>query len=295
MRIPAIAFLGSGVMAEVMIRGLLDHGLASPDRIWAAGPRPERAEQLTRAYGIHATTDNLEAIDGADLIVLAVKPAALSQVLRQLRGRLRPDHVVMSIVAAAHANGIARALGRPVVRCIPSLPCRIGRGLTVWTATPEVSEAVRETVRSLLQVLGKEIYFGDEAQVDRAAAAYGTGPALLACFVKALEDAAVFVGEPRALARETLLEVILGTAEMMLGSGRHPVELMDEVASPGGITSRALHVLQHGRFPAVITDAIDAAYQRTLETGEKLNGQVANVQLARNLSSPTTPGSSEKS
>jgi pyrroline-5-carboxylate reductase len=291
MRTPSIAFLGSGVMAEVMIRGLLAGDLASPDRVWAAGPRPERAEQLARAYGIRATTDNLEAVANAELVVVAVKPVALPGLLAQIREHLRPDQTVMSIVAAAHATAIARALGRPaVVRCIPSLPCRIGRGLTVWTATPEVPEPVRETVRSLLRTLGKEIYFPDEAQVDRAAAAYGTGPALLAYFVKALEDAAVFVGEPRSLARETLLEVILGTAEMMLGSGGHPIQLVDEVASPGGITSRALHVLQHGRFPAVITDAIDAAYRRTLETGSKLDEE-----LLRNLSSPTTTGSSEKS
>jgi pyrroline-5-carboxylate reductase len=273
-----------------MIRGLLTGDLASPDRIWASGPRPERAEQLTRTYGIRATTDNLEAVANAELVVVAVKPVALSGLLAQIREHLRPDQTVMSIVAAVHASAIAQALGRPVVRCIPSLPCRIGRGLTVWTATPEVPETVRETVRSLLRTLGKEIYFSDEAQVDRAAAAYGTGPALLAYFVKALEDAAVFVGEPRALARETILEVILGSAEMMLGSGRHPGEFMDEVASPGGITSRALHVLQHGRFPAVITDAVDAAYRRTLETGSKLDEE-----LLKNLSSPTTAGSSEKS
>jgi pyrroline-5-carboxylate reductase len=290
MQMPRIAFLGSGVMAEVMIRGLLARDLASPEHLWAAGPRLERAEHLARTYGVRATTSNLEAVAGADLIVLAVKPAALPALLAEIRGHLRPDHGVMSIVGAVHARAIAQALGRPVVRCVPSVPCRIGRGLTVWTATPEVPEPVRETVRSLLRTLGKEVYFPDEAQVDRASAAYGTGPALLAQFVKALEDAAVFVGEPRLLARELLLETILGTAEMMLGSGRPPVELSDEVASPGGITSRALHALQQGRFPAVITDAIDAAYRRTLETGSKLDEQ-----LLRNLSSPTTAGSSEKS
>ena len=290
MQMPRIAFLGSGVMAEVMIRGLLARDLASPEHLWAAGPRLERAEHLARTYGVRATTDNLEAVAGADLIVLAVKPVALSALLAQIRGHLRPDHGVMSIVGAVHARAIARALGRPVVRCVPSVPCRVGRGLTVWTATPEVPEPVLETVRSLLQTLGREVWVSDEAQVDRASAAYGTGPALLAQFVKALEDAAVFVGEPRLLARELLLETILGTAEMMRGSGRPPVELSDEVASPGGITSRALHVLQQGRFPAVITDAVDAAYRRTLETGSKLDEQ-----LLRNLSSPTTSGSSEKS
>ncbi|HEX4960514.1 MAG TPA: pyrroline-5-carboxylate reductase [Thermoanaerobaculia bacterium] len=270
-----LAFIGSGIMAEVMIRGLLTHELASPDRIWAAGPRLERAEQLARDYGVHGTTDNVEAIAEADLIVLAVKPGTLAKVLRQIRGALRPEHVVVSIVAGARTAAIAGALGRPaVVRCVPNLPCRVGRGLTIWTATPEVPAEARETVRSLLRTLGREVYFPDEDQVDRATAAYGTGPALLAQFVKALEDAAVFLGEPRSLAREMLLETILGTAAMMLASRCPPTELIDEVTSPGGITSRALHALNQGRFPVTLNEAIQAAYGRTLETGDQLDAQL---------------------
>jgi pyrroline-5-carboxylate reductase len=273
-----IAFVGSGVMAEVMIRGLLAHELASPGRIWAAGPRPERASQLAGAYGIHGTTDSLKAIDNADLVVLSIKPPTLAKVLRQIRGRLRSDHVVVSIVAGVRTAAIGGALGRPaVVRCVPNLPCRIGRGLTFWTATPEVPEAARETVRAVLGTLGREVYFADEAQVERATAAYGTGPALLAQFVKSLEDAAVFTGEPRALAREMLLETILGTAEMMRASGRPPGELADEVTSPGGLTSRALHELNEGRFSAVLNRAIEAAYRRTLEIGDRLDEQLSSA------------------
>ncbi|MFL6261683.1 MAG: pyrroline-5-carboxylate reductase [Thermoanaerobaculia bacterium] len=270
-----IAFVGSGVMAEVMIRGLLAHGLASPDRVWAAGPRPERAEELSREHGVHGTTDNLEAVAAADLIVLSVKPGMLGKVLRQIRGAVRPEQVVISIVAGARMAAIGRALGRlAIVRCVPSLPCRVGRGLTVWTATPEVPEVARETVRNLLRTMGREVFFADEDQVDRATAAYGTGPALLAQLVKALEDAAVYLGEPRGLAREMLLEAILGTAGMLLGSGLSPTELTDQIASPGGITSRALHALSQGRFSAVLTEAVAAAYARTLEIGDQLDGEL---------------------
>jgi len=270
-----IAFVGSGVMAEVMIRGLLTHGLASPDRIWAAGPRPERAEQLSREHGIHGTTETLEAIAAADLIVLSIKPVTLGRVLRQIRGTLRPEQVVMSVVAGARTAAIGRALGRPaIVRCVPSLPCRIGRGLTVWTATPEAPEEARETVRTLLRTMGREVFFADEAQVDRATAAYGTGPTLLAQLVKAMEDAAVYLGEPRGLAREMLLEAILGTAGMMLDTGLSPTELTDQITSPGGTTSRALHALDEGRFSAVINRALRAAYERTLEIGDQLDGEL---------------------
>ncbi|HEY4589959.1 MAG TPA: pyrroline-5-carboxylate reductase [Thermoanaerobaculia bacterium] len=270
-----IAFVGSGVMAEVMIRGLLTHELASPDRIWAAGPRPERAEQLSRDYGVRGTTNNLEAVAGSNLIVLSVKPGMLGKVLKQIRGAVRPEQVVMSVAAGVRTAAIGHALGRPaIVRCVPNLPCRIGRGLTVWTATPEVPEAARETVRGLLRTMGREVFFADEAQVDRATAAYGTGPTLLAQLVKALEDAAVYLGEPRGLAREMLLAAILGTAEMMLDTGLSPTEVTEQIASPGGTTSRALHALNQGRFSAVLTEAVKAAYARTLEIGDQLDGEL---------------------
>lgn len=270
-----IAFVGSGVMAEVMINGLLTRDVTSPERIWAAGPRQERADKLAAAYGVRVTTDNVEAVENADLVVLSVKPQTLAKVLKQIRPRIRQEHLVMSIIAGARMATIGGTLGHPaIVRCMPNLPCQIHRGMTIWTATPEVSEPVRETVRSILQTMGKEIYVPDETDVDRATAVNGTGPALIAHFVKALEDAANFIGESRSLARQSVLETILGTAEMILSSDRHVGELIDGVTSPGGTTSRALHVLHQGRFSAVLTDAIDAAYQRTVEMGAKLDEQV---------------------
>ena len=269
-----IAFIGSGAMAEVMINGLT-RGVISPDRIWAAGPRQERADQLVASYGVRGTTDNLEAVANADIIVLSVKPQTLAKLLRQIRGSIRHEHLVMSIIAGARMATIGGALGHPaIVRCMPNLPCQIHRGMTIWTATREVAEPVRENVRSILQTMGKEIYVPDEADVDRATAVNGTGPALIAHFVKAIEDGANFIGESRSLARRSVLETILGTAEMILASDRHMGELIDSVTSPGGTTSRALHVLHQGRFSAVLTDAIDAAYRRTLEMGDKLAEQI---------------------
>ncbi|HEX9941287.1 MAG TPA: pyrroline-5-carboxylate reductase [Thermoanaerobaculia bacterium] len=270
-----IAFIGSGVMAEVMINGLLTREVTSPERIWAAGPRQERADQLFANYGVRGTTDNVEAVENADIVVLSVKPQTLAKVLKEIRGSIRQEHLVMSIIAGARMATIGSALDHPaIVRCMPNLPCQIHRGMTIWTATPEVSAPVRENVRSILQTMGKEIYVPDETDVDRATAVNGTGPALIAHFVKSLEDAANFIGESRSLARRSVLETILGTAEMILSSDRHVGELIDGVTSPGGTTSRALHVLHQGRFSAVLTDAIDAAYRRTVEMGVKLDDQV---------------------
>jgi pyrroline-5-carboxylate reductase len=270
-----IGFVGSGVMAEVMIGGLLARGVTPPDHIWASGPREERAEELRVRHGIRATTDNLEAVASSDIVVLAVKPQTLPKALRQLREGIRPEHLVMSIIAGARMSAIGAGLEHPaIVRCMPNLPCQIHRGMTIWTATPEVSSPVRERVRHILQTMGKEIYVPDEVDVDRATAVNGTGPAIIAHFVKALEDAANFIGESRPLARESVLQTIIGTAELILASNRHVGELIDGVTSPGGTTSRALHVLHQGRFAAVLTDAIDAAYRRSVEMGDKLDETV---------------------
>lgn len=267
----SIGFVGSGVMAEVMISGLLSRQVVAPAALWAAGPRKERARQLHETYGIHGTTDNLAAVSHADVVVLAVKPQTLPKVLPQIRPAIRREHLVMSIIAGARMGPIGEALGHPaIVRCMPNLPCQIHKGMTIWTAAPEVSPAARDGVRAILQTMGKELYVSDELDVERATAVSGTGPAIIAHFVKSLEDAANFIGESRTLARQSVLQTILGTAEMILTSDRHLSELIDSVTSPGGTTSRALHVLQNGRFAAILTDAIDAAYRRTLELGVKM-------------------------
>ncbi|HVT61237.1 MAG TPA: pyrroline-5-carboxylate reductase [Thermoanaerobaculia bacterium] len=276
---PRIGFIGSGVMADVMINGLLTRQVIAPADIWAAGPRAERGEALAARYGIHVTTDNPEAVEAAEIVILSVKPQTLAKVLPQIRGSIRHEQLVMSIIAGARMSSIGAALGHPaIVRCMPNLPCQIHRGMTIWTATPEVTPAARASVRSILQTMGKEIYVPDELDVDRATAVNGTGPAIIAHFVKALEDAANFIGESRDLGRQSVLQTIIGTAEMILASERHIVELIDGVTSPGGTTSRALHVLQQGRFSAVLTDAIDAAFRRCVELGVLLDDQVQKIE-----------------
>jgi pyrroline-5-carboxylate reductase len=268
----SIGFVGSGVMAEAMIRGLLSLKVTTPEAVGAAGPREERARELAERYGIRATTDTLDVVKNAEVIVLSVKPQTLTAVSRQIRDVVRKEQLVVSILAGARMATIARELGHPaVVRCMPNLPCQIHKGMTIWTATPEVSDEARRRVRALLQPMGKEIFVKDESDVDRATAINGTGPALIAYFVKALEDAANFIGESRSLARESVLQTILGTAEMIGSSDRHVADLIDSVTSPGGTTSRALHVLQQGRFSATLTEAIDAAYQRSVEMGDKID------------------------
>lgn len=264
-----LGFVGTGVMAETMITGLLSEGFA-PARIIASHRRADRVAELQK-HGIKATLDNRVAAT-ADVVVLAVKPQTLMPVLSGIAGALSKDALVLSIVAGARISVIRRALGRQrVVRCMPNLPCRIRKGMTVWCAgDAALSFDERMYVRAVLGVMGKEVEVDDEGHVDRATAVNGTGPAIVAHFVKAFLEAAAFIGEPRGVARETVLETLAGTVEMIRQSDGHVAELIDEVTSPGGTTSRALQVLKNGRFSAVLTEAVDAAYRRTRELGDQL-------------------------
>ncbi len=260
-----LGFVGAGVMAETMIAGVLDRGGLTPDRVVASDPNAGRRDHMTSRYGVQMTPDNGQVVDAADLVVLAVKPQHLASVLPDLRGRFRPETQVLSIVAGASLDALRGGLEHPrVARAMPNLPCRIHKGMTVWTGA---ADAHGNRIEQVLLGCGEALRVDWESDVDRATAVNGTGPAIVAQFVKALTEAATYIGQPRELARETVLATLLGTAEMIRASDDHVAQLIDQVTSPGGTTSRALQVLRQGRFDAVVTESVDAAYQRTLELG----------------------------
>jgi len=267
-----LGFVGAGVMAEVMIAGLLDEGILPPERIIASNRRAVRSQELAERYGIRCTTDNAEAAREADVLVLSVKPQTLYKVLPQLHGQIKPAALVLSIIAGARARVLREGLGHEVVvRCMPNLPCKIRHGMTVWYAPPAIGEQDAARVQQILGVMGAEVRVTEEGHVDRATAVNGTGPAIVAEFVKAMLEAATYIGEPRGVARETVLATLAGTVEMIRRSpDAHVAQLIDEVTSPGGTTSRALQVLKRGSMSAVVTESIDAAYQRTAELGSAL-------------------------
>ena len=271
-----LGFVGAGVMAEVMLGGLLDEHVLPPQQIIASDRRESRLADLRERFCIRTSTDNASVAAEADVLVLAVKPQNLAMVMRELRGHIRPDTLVLSIIAGAGLQLIQDGLAHDrVARCMPNLPCRIRQGMTVWTVPPGTSDTARKRVRTILGVMGSEVYVDEESHVDRATAVNGTGPAIVAEFVKAMFEAAVFIGESRGVAHETVLATVIGTAEMIRQSDdMHVAQIIDEVTSPGGTTSRALQVLKKGHFQATLTDSIDAAYQRTVELGAALETRV---------------------
>lgn len=267
-----IAFVGPGVMAEAMISGLLKKELIPAKNILAAGPELDRGEYLKKKYGIQTYADNNKAVEQADVVILSVKPQRLVKVLEGLHGTIKPDALVLSIVAGASISKISRLLGHDViVRSMPNTPAQIGEGITVWTCSPTVSEDQREITRTILNAFGKEIFEEEEDYLDKATALSGTGPAYVYLFMEAMVDAGVHMGFSRRTAERLVIETVRGSVDYYDNGSedsRHLARLRNQVTSPGGTSAEALYYLEKAGFRTALSRAIWAAYNRSKELGQ---------------------------
>jgi pyrroline-5-carboxylate reductase len=264
-------------MAEAMIAGLLANRAVSPDRLVASHPRRDRRETLVERHGIGVVAKNAEAVAGAEIVVLAVKPQMLASVMGELAPALADDQVVLSIVAGATLKTLTTGLShRAVVRSMPNTPAQIRRGISVWAAAPACSARQRDLARAVLRALGTEKEVDDESFVAMATALSGTGPTYLFAVMEALIDAGVHLGFPRELAHDLVVETLIGSAEFAAQSELHPAQLRNLVTSPGGTSAAAIYELEKGRIRTVLSDAVWAAYRRTLELGERLEAETGS-------------------
>lgn len=264
-----ITFIGSGTMAEAMIRGLLSQKLVKPEQIIAAGPRPERGQRLHKRHKIRVTTDNQAAAEDGQIVILSVKPQVLPDVMSEIRGHLRRQDLVLSIIAGMPIRVIADGLAHAaVVRAMPNTPAQIGQGITVWTVTPEVSDKQQEQARAILASLGQEVFVDDEDYLDMATALSGTGPAYVFLLMEAMIDAGVHMGFSRRVASQLVVETMRGSIEFADRSDYHVAELRNQVTSPGGTTAEALYHMEKGGLRTVISRGIWAAYQRSIALGK---------------------------
>jgi pyrroline-5-carboxylate reductase len=269
-----VGVVGTGVMAESMLAGLLRERLVEPHDVACSHPRAERRRVLEQTHGVRTTASNAEAVQGADVVLLAVKPQVLDEVIPELREALSPQQLVVSVVAGASTRALGEALRHPaIVRAMPNTPAQIGQGVTVWYATGSVTDEGKARARGMLSALGREFEVHHERQVAMATAVSGTGPSYIFLFIEALVDAAVHVGFPRHLARELVLDTMQGSAAFALQSGLHIAELRDMVTSPGGTTAAAMYELERGRLRTVVSDAVWAAFERTLQLEAQLEGR----------------------
>jgi pyrroline-5-carboxylate reductase len=263
-----IAFIGCGVMAEAIAATLLSNELVTAEQIVGSEPVEERRAELASRYGITMLASNRAAAVGADAIMLTIKPQSLDAIVRDLRGNLEPDQVVVSIIAGVTIDRLQRGLEHgAVVRSMPNTPAQIGQGMTVWMPTRDVTEEQNRVVAALLGAMGRAVRVESEEQVDMATALSGTGPAYIFLVMEALIDAGVHMGFPRRVAEELVLQTMLGSVLFARESGKHPAELRNMVTSPGGTTAAALYQMEKGALRTVISRAVWAAYQRTVELG----------------------------
>jgi len=270
-----VGIVGAGVMAEAMIAGLLADRAIGPGQLVASHPRKDRRESLAAQHGITLAARNTDAVADADIVVLAVKPQMLTSVMRELGPALTDGQVVLSIVAGATLRALAVGLGHAaVVRAMPNTPAQIRRGMAVWAAAPACTAAQRDLARAVLRALGDERQVADETFVAMATALSGTGPTYLFAVMEALIDAGVHMGFPRELAHDLVVATLVGSSEFAARSDLHPAQLKNAVTSPGGTSAAAIYELEKGRIRTVFSDAVWAAYRRTLELGERLEREV---------------------
>jgi pyrroline-5-carboxylate reductase len=242
--------------------------LASSGDICVADVSRERLDYLKGKYGVAVTGSNGEAVAGKDVIVLAVKPQSLPEVLAGLKGSVKGSQLVLSIMAGVRINKIGDGLGhKRIVRSMPNTPARIGYGVTGWTAMADVTLKQKESAQAILGAMGKEIYFDDEKYIDMVTAVSGSGPAYIFLLAESLIEAAVNIGLPHQEAEILVVQMIFGSAKLLVESGQLPAELRRNVTSRGGTTEAALKVFENDGFAGLVAEAVKQAYQRAKELG----------------------------
>lgn len=266
--LPSIAIIGAGTMGEALIKGLLRENLIEPANIIASDPWEERLAYLKETYAIQVVSDNATAAGDVAIVFLSVKPQVMAMAAADLRGVMRPDALIFSIAAGVPVQKLKQATGvASVIRAMPNTPAQIGQGITVWTATPEVTEQQRSYAMTILKALGEEVHVDDEHYLDMATALSGTGPAYIYLFMEAMVDAGVHLGFSRYVSEKLVFQTVIGSANYARKSSLHLAALRNQVTSPGGTTAEALYHLDKGGFRTVLSRAIWAAFVRSQQLG----------------------------
>ena len=263
-----VSFIGGGTMGDAIIKSLLAKGVAKPGDVVVSDVSKARRDVLKK-HGVKVVADNKEAVKGAEVVVLAVKPQELGKVMAELKG-LSPQQLVLSIAAGATLESLQQGLKHSrLVRAMPNMAAQIGEGMTVWTATAEVGQKQKDMAQSIMAAMGKEIYVGSEKYIDMATAVSGSGPAYIFLVIEALVDAGVHIGLPRDMAEKLVVQTVVGSARAVETMGKHPAELKNMVTSPGGTTTEGLLQLEAGKLRSLLLQAVIAAYNKAKALGAK--------------------------
>ena len=258
-----LGFIGFGNMAQAIAKGILGKELLKPADIIASRRDETKLEAISKQLGINATSDNREVVEKSDVIILAVKPSMLPGVIGEIRD-ITADKLVISIAAGKTIKWICEQFGstKKIIRCMPNTPALVGEACTGLCANALVSQSEKESALELFKSLGiaREV---NENLMDVVVGVSGSSPAYVFLFIEAMADAAVLEGMPRDMAYEFAAQAVMGSAKLMLKTGKHPGELKDMVCSPGGTTIEAVRVLEEKGLRAAVMDATISCIEKS--------------------------------
>lgn len=264
-----IGFIGAGNMGEVLIRGLLQSGKVKKTDIIASDINEERLAALVKSYGIRTTTSNADLVGKASIVILAVKPQNIDQLLDELTTSSHENHLFISIAAGVPTERLAEKMHHKsgIIRVMPNAPASVLAGVAAIYPGRNVSPADLERAISIFECVGKTVTIHNEALMDVVTGLSGSGPAYVFLLIESLSDAGVQLGISRKESSLLAAQTVYGAAKMLLETGKHPSELKDIVATPGGTTFAGLKSLEKGNFRSTVMDAVEAATVRSRELG----------------------------
>lgn len=266
-----LGFIGGGNMAAALVKGLLHSKVVPPDRVIVGDVKDERLRQLRDEHGVRTTSDNLELVRGADVVVLSVKPQVIDKVLAAIGAHVRPEQLVVSVAAGVPVAAMEARLpaGARVVRAMPNTPATVDAGATAIAPGTHATEEDLDVARELFAAVGRVVTL-DESLLDAVTGLSGSGPAYVMLMIEALADGGVKVGLHRDTALLLAAQTVYGSAKLLLETGEHPGRLKDMVTSPGGTAIAGLHTLESGGLRRTLIDAVEAATTRAATLGEQM-------------------------
>ncbi len=259
-----LGFIGTGNMASAIMGGIIKNQIVSADEIIGADLFAPGRERVKERFGIHVTADNNEVVEKADVIILSVKPQFYEEVICQIRDAVRADQIVITIAPGKTLAWLAEKFGKEVkiVRTMPNTPALVGAGMTAMCPNEHMTEEETAYVRSLLESFGR-VEVVAERLMDVVVSTSGSSPAYVFMMIEAMADAAVSGGMPRPQAYQFAAQAVMGSAKMVLETGKHPGELKDMVCSPGGTTIEAVRTLEEYGFRSAVIEAMKACEEKS--------------------------------
>jgi pyrroline-5-carboxylate reductase len=267
-----IGFIGAGNMAETLASGLIGSSRSKPDKIICSDVRLKHLDQLKERYGIRITSDNKVVIQSSDIIIYAVKPQIMAEVIKETADVLDMSKLIISIAAGVPLAAIESLINKDLrlIRAMPNLCVAVKEGATAIAAGSHAKPEDIDQAMAIFNSVGRCVFLKENYLLDAVTGLSGSGPAYIFMIVDALADAGVKMGLSRSEARELSSQTVLGAAKMLLETNLHPAELKDMVTSPGGTAIAGLHTLEKGGLRTTLINAVEAATLRSKELGEMM-------------------------